>query len=242
MQTAIQLSPHAGFQKYVALAQLEEGCLARDLYLEACRVLAAATDSTVVRRQLAEIYCSLAELYMTDLCDEEDAEKHCQDYLDRAHQLLPSSLDTLRLQAEFCLCREDAAQANTALEAALKGLQELDRESADYPSYDLRLSLSKLLIELARYGDARQLLEGLLAEDDEVISTWYLLGLCCKMNGDSADAAEALESALRLALKYGDCDPDIAEATVLLLQELQVDVDELRQCLEAEMRANAPDQ
>ncbi|CAB3990808.1 probable assembly chaperone of rpl4 [Paramuricea clavata] len=44
------------------------------------------------------------------------------------------------------------------------------------PSYESRISLSKMLIEVEEFDNACTVLEELLSEDDEVVQVWYLLG------------------------------------------------------------------
>ena len=43
-------------------------------------------ESTAILNQLCSAYCSIAELYLTDLCYEENAENHCQDALTDAQK------------------------------------------------------------------------------------------------------------------------------------------------------------
>jgi len=43
-------------------------------------------ESTAILNQLCSAHCSIAELYLTDLCYEENAENHCQAALDEAQK------------------------------------------------------------------------------------------------------------------------------------------------------------
>lgn len=59
------------------------------------------------------------------------------------------------------------------------------------PSYDSRLSLVKLLLEVSLYTQALFVLETLQKENDQVIDLWYLYGWCyycmsqCSQEGQS---------------------------------------------------------
>lgn len=184
-------------------------------------------------KQLCGAYCSVADLFMTDLCFEDNAEKQCEECIRQSTQYDDGvSPDALQAFANLRLSqsRPDEAVPNilSAYQrmkvgceslATLVGLgtdnEVLSRNSAiensdqdmkqapelkhvdevnALPGYEFRVQTSKLLLECASYlaqkqsGEdtisdqkkcaeaATQVLGSLLAENDEVIEVWYLVG------------------------------------------------------------------
>ena len=54
------------------------------------------------------------------------------------------------------------------------------------PSYESRISLVKLLIEISQYTQALSVLELLQKENDEVLDLWYLYGWCYFLMGQDS--------------------------------------------------------
>lgn len=84
---SILLAPEEGPDKYLYMAQLHEGREALGYYekgldlLERQFGISAGTpkeDSAKLKQRLCMAYCSVGELFLTDLCYEEDAEARCQ--------------------------------------------------------------------------------------------------------------------------------------------------------------------
>lgn len=174
-------------------------------------------------------YCSVAELYLTDLCFEENAEQSCESALEAALKLddPTSSPDAVQAMANLRLsqCRGFEAVAfmleaynrvkvGCEAMADLVGLggdqgknveneetaaKELKGEALDatnsLPGFEFRCQMAKLLLECASILEdvtndgakrieqrqrcvegAVQVLGSLLAENDEVIEIWFLLG------------------------------------------------------------------
>jgi len=206
----------------------------------------SATDISLsrqnVRRQLCGGYCSVAELYLTDLCFEENAEQNCESALEAALKLddPTSSPDAVQAMANLRLsqCRgfeavafmlEAYKRVKVGCEAMadLVGLggdqgmnsengeraaKELKGEALDatnsLPGFEFRCQMAKLLLECAsiledvtsdgakrteqRQGcveGAIQVLGSLLAENDEVIEIWYLLGCTFESTEPKSDEA-----------------------------------------------------
>ncbi len=211
-------------------------------------------SETMSRRQLCAAFCSVAELYLTDLCDKPDAESLCEAALNSALTLdeasssdisfeseigdgsnAPPPPDALQTIANFRLsqCRvPDAAvcilkayermkvgcEAMSALvglayadggakddgesEAKSRELVDVDAASS-LPEYSFRCQTAKIMLECASLLEnsdtetknqcaesAIQVLGSLLAENDEVIEVWYLLGCafmaCTPSHNESA--------------------------------------------------------
>lgn len=182
-------------------------------------------DDGKIRRQLCGAYCSVAELYLTDLCYEPNAEQNCESALQEALKLddPKSSPDAVQAMANLRLSQNRGPEAvaciidsynrvKVGIEAMadLVGLgtdkktesesmenvaKELKGEALDaansLPGFEFRCQMSKLLLECGSCLEgtkekreqrqfcveaAIQVLGSLLAENDEVIETWFLLG------------------------------------------------------------------
>jgi tetratricopeptide (TPR) repeat protein len=191
-----------------------------------------------ITKQLAQACCSSAELYLTDLCMEDQAEQHCERYVHQAlHDYLDSTthepyvdawqtaaslrLSQRRLDAVDCILRaypymKEGCQSLASLvglgnetsttssrEPAQQALELSALESVqDLPGFEFRCQTAKLLLECAQvcrgHEDPRSyecvasaiaVLGSLLAENDEVIEIWMLLG-------DAMAALEATTEAL----------------------------------------------
>ncbi|KAL8453620.1 hypothetical protein Emed_000755 [Eimeria media] len=130
LQKAIQLEPSSGAAKFCQLAQLEEGLACLPLYAKGISLLESSLAASVAcrgksgkapnknacsssssslspealetRAQLVAAYCAVAELYLTDLCDEEDAETRAEEAIKKALDLQPDSTQALLCHAQLC--------------------------------------------------------------------------------------------------------------------------------------------
>jgi tetratricopeptide (TPR) repeat protein len=176
------------------------------------------------KRQLSRAYCTVADLYLTDLCFEENAEEECQAAVNAAMNIMDEPLvDSLQTMANLRLsqgrgteaakCMLQAyAQLQSGCEAlaALVGLAKKDDTDTigqgaveltdvdaanNLPPFDFRCQTAKILMECATVLNSEesngssvtqqvvecshaavQVLASLLAENDEVIEVWYLMG------------------------------------------------------------------
>ena len=66
---------------------------------------------TSLKQKLSGAYCNLAELYLTDLCEEETAESDCEHYLEKALQLIDGDgeplVDALQTMASLRLSQQE---------------------------------------------------------------------------------------------------------------------------------------
>lgn len=202
-------------------------------------------------------YCSVAELYLTDLCFEPNAEQNCESALKLALDLddPQSSPDALQAMANLRLSQNKGLEAVTYILEAynrvkvgceamadLVGLgvdndmqcesegtaaaKELKGEALDaansLPGFEFRCQMGKILLECASIfedtsSDAAKKIEqrkicieagiqvmgSLLAENDEVIEIWFLLG-CAFSSADpkNIDASKHyFENALEMLSK-----------------------------------------
>lgn len=90
---------------------------------------------TLYRRQLCSAHCSIAELYLTDLCDEPDAENNCEKELE-------SALNLDKISSEFYLTE---SKNNT---------QNNDENKLDPPPPDALQTMANLRMSQSRPKDA----------------------------------------------------------------------------------------
>lgn len=179
---------------YLYIGQLNEGKDALDVYREgiAClqqslssreKLLASNGEHSVdtvlleTRQQLAAAYCTVSELFLTDLCYEENAELECESYVSMALRLTNDSgepfVDALQTAASLYISQKRGLEAVDSILrafdqmrlgcealASLVGLRErsnpeeaaelLQLESVQrLPGFEFRCQTAKLLLECA---------------------------------------------------------------------------------------------
>ena len=201
-----------------------------------------------LQRKLAGAHCTVAELYLTDLCYEDNAESECETNLQRALQIKIDGepiVDALQTMASLRLS-QDAERRKEAVSyilqtyetmkkgsealASLVGvviandnddmekqvgegqaieLKEVDA-ATNLPEFEFRCQTAKLLLEcsallredtegtsnetsrqreVACINGAISVLGSLLAQNDEVVEVWYLMGCAYALAPEAASAA-----------------------------------------------------
>jgi tetratricopeptide (TPR) repeat protein len=264
-----------------ALAHYERGIQALRTQVVAAEVAgeAGAEEAAALGRELSCALCALAELYMSDLCFEADAEAQAERALGEAQTACSDNPQALQGMASFRLsqCRpqdakplvlralavieglmdrrdaiademademdgaaeegedgedeeeEGAGLAAAAAQGAREGknkrtaseldsaAMEEDEEAEEVaagqmleamspeeveslmPPFEFRAATARILIECEEHAAAGQLLERLVAENDEIAEVWLLLAQCHMQLGATADAIECLERADELS-------------------------------------------
>lgn len=131
------------------------------------------------KKKLANAFCSIVEIYMTDLSWEDDAEARCETLITEAmaveEETSPEVLQTL---ASVRLSQQRHEDAQAALKRSIQAWRELDPEDAAVPDFATRISLSRLLMEARLGEEAMEVLNRLVLEDDQSVEAWYLGGWC----------------------------------------------------------------
>ncbi len=214
LNEAIAIEPEDGFEKYTALAQLSVGDDALRLFEKAVAILTriaaslrgeeeedgcgVGEDELLVRAELSSIYCSMADLYLTDLCFHEAADVKCEELIGRAMEMVPSNYEALQTLANMRLSQNRRDDAIAALGESIGLWREMPFEDEHYPSYEFRLTAARLLVEVELYEDARQIAAVLTQEDDDIVESWYLYTFALYSLGETAAAHAALQNAERL--------------------------------------------
>ncbi|XP_075965216.1 uncharacterized protein LOC142969282 isoform X1 [Anarhichas minor] len=208
---AVELNPDVGHSKYMYLGQIHTGQEAVNYYTKGIQVLLSTLDKQAQTTQaqagaaappdedtelptakdVCVAYCSMAEIYLTDLCMEEGAADKCKEFIERALQYHHDNSEALQLMASYLFSTERNQEGKEYLLKSVASWLPAQKQSAasfsteedmqnDIPPYESRVTTAKLLIESEEYEMAVDVLEGLLEEDDEVVQVWYLSGwVCC---------------------------------------------------------------
>jgi len=150
-ERAVTLEPEKGYPKYMSLAQLVEGEESVKYFQKGIELMetkkdkiikgedeeeeevegAAAIPSSSPMAKLEELqsdisrgHISVAEIYLTDLCEAEDAASVCKHHLDKAIETRPNSAEAHQLLASWCISMmDDDDEAEEKFEEAKKAIK-----------------------------------------------------------------------------------------------------------------------
>ena len=112
------------------------------------------------------------------------------------------------------------SSAGRGVRRAREGLRLLkEADEANPPSFDLRLSCAKLLMEVEQPAEAVELLQALRLEHDDHLEAWYLLGCAAMQAGDASFALHEAEAACAFA--KSDACPSEEREWLAQLEELR---------------------
>ncbi|RHY33722.1 hypothetical protein DYB32_001464 [Aphanomyces invadans] len=196
---SIQVAPKHNPGKYLYAAQLVQGEESEKFALQGIAIMtellanvpAHLDESKLLKKQICDAYCSLTELYMSDLCDADDAEAKCEHYLQEALKYDLGLPDATQAMANFRLVQQRKEEAIEYLDETVKRLNACDEHTM--PSLEFRIVTGKLLVEVEKYEQAAYVLEGVMQEDDENAELWFLVGSCYNALEDYDTALEFLE-------------------------------------------------
>lgn len=201
---AITVCPEEGFSKYMYMGQLHEGLESVQFFQKGVELMIKERDGkmkedkgascsssddqpSVSNLDISKAYCSIAEIFLTDACFEEDSEGKCKTALDNAVKEDPHNPEAHQLMASYWLSKENTEQAKASIEKSLSlwqhpggeggGKEDDEMMAGPNLSYEGRVGAAKILVELEMLDEAENILHTLLEEDDEVVQVWYMLGL-----------------------------------------------------------------
>ncbi|CBZ52688.1 SPBC16D10.01c, related [Neospora caninum Liverpool] len=196
----------------IAAAQVREsqaGNSGRGATAAAVRLL--KEERRRVTRQLVDAKCSVGELYMTDLCDAEEAEEACRAESEGALALAEAQdaglPDALHLRASFLKtigdiegARAAALRAAHLIHAQLKRREENLRlvspsseDEDDVSCRELRVNLARVLIDVQEAEAAVLLVSSCIEEDDQDADSWLILACGLFKAKKFAAARDSLE-------------------------------------------------
>lgn len=80
-----------------------------------------------MRKHICDAYCSLAELFVTDLCDDELAEQKCEEYLKTAKSFDVGSPELTQSYANLRLIQNNLEDAATFMDETYDRICKLGR-------------------------------------------------------------------------------------------------------------------
>ncbi|KAJ4864326.1 tetratricopeptide repeat domain-containing protein [Trichoderma breve] len=143
-----------------------------------------------MQSKLGGVLCAVAEVYMTDLSWETDAEQRCEALITEAMLIAPEYPETWQTVANVRISQERLDEARTALKRSLELWQDLPPEHPSVPEFPTRVSLARLLMETEMEEQALSVLERLVTDDDSSVEVWYLGGWCLYVAGEKLREAK----------------------------------------------------
>lgn len=140
--------------------------------------------------KLGGVLCAVAEVYMTDLSWEEDAEQRCEALITEAMMIAPNSPETWQTVANVRISQEKTDDAKEALKRSLDLWKDLEPEDPAVPQFPTRIGLARLLLETDMMEEALTVLERLVTDDDESVEAWYLGGWGLYIAGEKLREAQ----------------------------------------------------
>ncbi|KAI1479887.1 TPR-like protein [Daldinia eschscholtzii] len=143
-----------------------------------------------LKKKLAMTLCSVAEVYMTDLSWEDDAEQRCEALVTEATMVAPDFAETWQTLANVRISQERFDDAKAALTRSLELWKDLPPQDPAVPDFPSRVALARLLMEVEMEQDAIEVLERLVSEDDQSVEVWYLGGWGLYVMGEKQKAGK----------------------------------------------------
>ncbi|KAG8839221.1 hypothetical protein FRC18_000077 [Serendipita sp. 400] len=235
---------------HLHLAQLSEGPrIALEHYQKAVDILheeinrKPSTEGTLSiddgqqRQTIAKALVAMTEIWLTDLCMEPEAEQSCESLLNAAIQLDPENADVLQSMASVRMSQQRTDDAKALVERSWAIWKDLAVGDASIPPVPLRLSLTRLFLELLMYKEALTVLTGVIETDDQEVEAWYLEGWCFMLMAEEAkvqnkeveglswrelakDARDCLETCVNLFDNQNHPDTEMLKHAKELMQQL----------------------
>jgi len=232
LERSIELNPLDNISKYLQLAQLLEGNEAIRLFERGVSLIqhqkeqlesnSQRTDAQneeliTIGNQLSCAFCSMAEIYLTDCCFEENAEAECQRLLNCALDQDPSNPETYQTLASLRISQQCPEEALQFLRKSYDLWKDLDFEWQ--PSYEFRHNTAKLFFELGENSLATNIWETLLEENDQIAEVHYFLASSYRKISTQA-ARECANQAKQLLLLCNCEDKALLKMTEDLIDQL----------------------
>ena len=183
---AVRIQPETGHVKYLYLGQLTEGREAVQYYEKGVDLMKSELEfqknnqnseenlKVLTNSDVASVYCSLAELFMTDCCMADDAEEQCEKYSKLAVETDEKSLDAAVGMCNLLLNQCKMDDAKTAIEKAFdlwsNQSKEINEEAIpEAMSYEARVTLIKLLLEVECPDKVSVIVDQLIEENEDDI-------------------------------------------------------------------------
>lgn len=199
---SISQNPALNPFKYFSLAQCYTGTSALALYQAGIQHYTEDLN----RPQLSKAYSAMAELYMTDLCDEPDAEGLCENSIQKAIEIDGNSIDAWHTLANLRLIRQRIAEAQVALNRVKLILENCEGEQM--PGCELIGEIVRGLCEVGDYEGLIVVSEIGLNMDNTQNDVMYMQAFGLMKLGKTEECLEVVR-----VLKGRELAQEILEAT-----------------------------
>ncbi|KAL0211714.1 hypothetical protein RCL1_005340 [Eukaryota sp. TZLM3-RCL] len=215
---AHEVAPFTNVGRYMYLGQFTEGIESLSFYnhgVDAIQKL--CSDPSEQSPLLVSAYLAIAELYLTDLCFEENAENECEKYLTLAQQLDPNNPEVYLSLCSFRLSQKNEEDARNCL-TRFDQICALDPSEIDPNS---KLNAAKLHLELNNTELAMEYSDQILELDDSNIDALIVCTTALAKEEDYEEAKNILEKAVFVA--HSNDWPDLIEELNQLRISLKID-------------------
>uniref|UniRef100_A0A8C5QVD5 Uncharacterized protein n=1 Tax=Leptobrachium leishanense TaxID=445787 RepID=A0A8C5QVD5_9ANUR len=149
---SVELSPDKGHAKYMYLGQIHGKEEALQYFSKGLDVMISAYQSQphalgaascpdemeVTTKDISTAFCSVAEIYLTDLCMEEGAGDKCKEAIQKALEYDPNSAEALQLMANYLFSMEQIQDGKEYLMKCVeRWLPSLQKKTEDLLSENL---------------------------------------------------------------------------------------------------------
>ncbi|GAM18821.1 hypothetical protein SAMD00019534_019960 [Acytostelium subglobosum LB1] len=178
----------------------------------------------ILKDQICSALCSLAELYLTDECFDEEAEVKCETHLRKAIEYTPMSPEPYSLLASMKISQVKNDDALDLLNHSYSLWSSLEVDQR--PSLEYRYGIAQMFVELDQCRTAVDILETLVYEQDNIAEIWHTLGVVYDRLKEPRSALECLESAAQLlSIAHDGMDEELQAQIDSLLPKVQKDVE-----------------
>ncbi|KYQ94049.1 hypothetical protein DLAC_04322 [Tieghemostelium lacteum] len=163
-----------------------------------------------IKENICSGLCSIAELYLTDQCFDDNAEVECENNLLKAINISPFRPEPYSLMASMKISQR---KNNEAVEYLTKSYSLWENADLDErPDFDYRFNVSLLFIELGQNRIAVDILEHLVNEQDNISEVWYTLSLAYMELNEAISAQDCIITARELLnIAMDGRDPSLEE-------------------------------
>ena len=216
LEKSISLKPDSNPDKYMDYSQLLDSPIKRvEAYQKAIQLYNNNLDlnkndinkSKEIKESISSALSSIASLYMTtDLCDDPNAEKICEDSISKALNICPDSIEALLQFSNLRILRKRDNEAKQAMYKILEKIKNIDNndkniEEQEIPERDILINLSQNFAEMKLFKEACYIINVILKKDDEDIECYYLLAVYEENYRNFFSAMEALDKFNKIYIK-----------------------------------------
>jgi hypothetical protein len=212
LEKSISLKPDLNPVKYMYYSQvLDEPIKRVESYQKAIQLYKniLSENKKETKESIASALSSIASLYMTtDLCDDPNAEKICEDNISQALNICPDSIEALLQFSNLRILRKRDNEAKQAMYTILDKIKKIENnldnnniEDQDIPERDMLINISQNFAELKLFKEACYIINLILKKDDEDIECYYLLAVYEDNYRNFFSAMEALDKFNKIYMK-----------------------------------------